>query len=66
MQRACGRSWANLRVAATRCSLLETVVADDLLEGGQRRVDVVELLEIAEAIGFDPTEAIRRLRTVRK
>ena len=31
-------------------------------EGGERRLDVIEFLEVAEAIGFDPTEFIRRLR----
>lgn len=30
-------------------------------EGGERRLDVIEFLEVAEAIGFDPTEFIRRL-----
>lgn len=28
-------------------------------ESGQRRIDVVELLDIAEAIRFDPRDAIR-------
>jgi transcriptional regulator with XRE-family HTH domain len=32
------------------------------LEAGQRRIDVVELLDIAEAIGFDPRDAIKRIR----
>jgi transcriptional regulator with XRE-family HTH domain len=31
------------------------------VEGGQRKVDVVELLAFAEAIGFDPREAVKRL-----
>ena len=31
------------------------------IETGQRRVDVVELLDLAKAIGFDPYEALRRL-----
>jgi ribosome-binding protein aMBF1 (putative translation factor) len=31
------------------------------IETGQRRVDVVELLDLAEAIGFDPHDAVRRL-----
>jgi HTH-type transcriptional regulator/antitoxin HipB len=31
------------------------------VEAGQRRIDVVEFLALAEAIGFDPKEAIRRL-----
>lgn len=32
------------------------------VEGGQRRVDVVEFLDFAEAIGFDPAIAIRIIR----
>ncbi len=31
------------------------------VETGQKIVDVVELMEWAEAIGFDPREAIKRL-----
>jgi len=34
------------------------------VESGQRRIDVVELLDLAEAIGFDPREAIIRLLAV--
>ena len=30
-------------------------------EGGERRLDVVEFMEVAEAIGFDPAEFIGRL-----
>jgi len=35
------------------------------VEGGQRKIDVVELLAFAEAIGFDPREAIKRLSVVK-
>jgi len=31
------------------------------VESGQRRVDVIELLDIAKAIGFDPKAAIAKL-----
>lgn len=31
------------------------------LESGQRRVDVVEFLEFAELLGFDPALAIREI-----
>lgn len=34
------------------------------IETGQRRIDVVELLDVADAIGFDPEEALRRLSRV--
>lgn len=32
------------------------------VESGQRRIDVIEFLDIAEAIGFDPIDAIKKLR----
>ena len=35
------------------------------VEAGQRRIDVVEFLAFAEAIGFDPKEAIKRLLTTK-
>ena len=35
------------------------------VEGGQRKIDVVELLAFAEAIGFDPREAIKHLSSVK-
>ena len=34
------------------------------VESGQRRIDVVEFLEFAEAIGFDPRSAIARVRAI--
>jgi transcriptional regulator with XRE-family HTH domain len=34
------------------------------LESGQRRVDVVEFIECAEALGFDPLKAITRLTKI--
>lgn len=34
------------------------------IEAGQRRIDLVELLDIAEALGFDPTELVRELTKV--
>ena len=36
------------------------------VESGQRRIDVVEFLDFADAIGFDPREAIKCLRAVRR
>ena len=35
------------------------------LEGGQRRIDVVEFLQIAKVVGFDPIEALRHISRVR-
>jgi transcriptional regulator with XRE-family HTH domain len=32
------------------------------LESGERRVDVVEFLELAEALGFDPAKVILTLK----
>jgi transcriptional regulator with XRE-family HTH domain len=32
------------------------------LESGQRRIDVVEFLELADAIGFDPANTISGLK----
>jgi transcriptional regulator with XRE-family HTH domain len=34
------------------------------VESGQRRIDVVEFLDFADAIGFDPRDAIKRLRSI--
>jgi transcriptional regulator with XRE-family HTH domain len=31
------------------------------IETGEKRVTVVELLELGEALGFDPSAAVRRL-----
>jgi ribosome-binding protein aMBF1 (putative translation factor) len=36
------------------------------VESGQRRIDVVEFLDLAEAIGFDPRDAIRQLQSKRR
>ncbi len=35
------------------------------LESGQRRVDVVELIDLAEQLGFDPAAAVRKLSRIR-
>lgn len=36
------------------------------VESGQRRVDVVEFLELAEAIGFNPQTALRKLSKIKR
>ena len=35
------------------------------VETGQRKLDFVELLDFAEAIGFDPREAVKRLQSTK-
>jgi cyanate lyase len=35
------------------------------VEVGQRKIDVVELMAFAEAIGFDPRDAIKRLAGIK-
>ena len=35
------------------------------LESGQRRVDVVEFLSLAEVLKFDPAKALRSIRKAR-
>jgi transcriptional regulator with XRE-family HTH domain len=36
------------------------------VESGQRRIDVIEFLDLAEAIGFDPQRVMKRLRAVHR
>jgi transcriptional regulator with XRE-family HTH domain len=36
------------------------------VESGERRVDVVEFLDFAEAIGFNPRDAIARLTSTKR
>ena len=48
------------RSLAARLNRPQSFVAK--YESGERRIDVVEFLEIAEAVGFDPSELIRELR----
>ena len=55
------RKAANLTQAqvAGRLSKPQSYVAK--YEGGERRLDVIEFLEVAGAIGFEPAEFIREL-----
>lgn len=36
------------------------------LESGERRIDVVEFLELAEVIGFDPLRALAKIKAHRR
>ena len=44
---------------AARLEIHQSYVAD--IERGQRRVDLVELIALAKAIGFDAHEAVERI-----
>lgn len=53
-----------------KAGLTQAIVAERLgrhqsfvatVESGQRRIDVVELLDLAAAIGFDPHVAIKKI-----
>jgi hypothetical protein len=59
--------WKNFHVISPRntptaaCSSSQSFIAR--LESGQRRVDVAESLELAEALGFDPGTVLAAVRT---
>jgi transcriptional regulator with XRE-family HTH domain len=59
-----------LKARRKAAGLTQTVLANRLrkppsyvakYEGGDRRLDVIEYLDVAAAIGFDPCRLIRRL-----
>jgi transcriptional regulator with XRE-family HTH domain len=61
-----------LRQQRKAAGLTQTIVAERLgkppsyvakYEGGDRRLDILELIDIAAAIGFDPCKLIRALRS---
>jgi transcriptional regulator with XRE-family HTH domain len=45
---------------AERLDRYQSFVTD--YERGQKRIDAVELVQIAEAIGFDPIEAVKLIK----
>lgn len=56
-----------------KAGLLQTDIAERLscfqsriarLESGDRRIDVIEYLEIANAIGFDPLELLSEIQKI--
>lgn len=59
------RKAAGLTQAAVAKKLrrYQSIVAN--IESGERRIDVVEFLDIAEAIGFDPGQLIQKLQSSR-
>jgi transcriptional regulator with XRE-family HTH domain len=50
--------------AAARLRRYQSFVAN--LESGERRIDAVELVELAEAIGFKPGDAIKRIVSAKR
>ena len=48
---------------AKRLGRYQSFITD--YERGQKRIDAVELFEIAEAIGFDPMEAFKVIKKTR-
>ena len=59
-----------LRKARERAGLTQTELAERLgkpqsfvakYEGGERRLDVVELLQVAKAVGFKPSRLVAKL-----
>ena len=68
------RLCALLIAARNEAGVSQTVVAERLgkpqsyvakYEGGDRRLDVLEFLDVAAAIGVDPLELLDRLRAIR-
>ena len=49
---------------AKRLGRYQSFITD--YERGQKRIDAVELFEIAEAIGFDPMEAFKVIKKTRR
>jgi transcriptional regulator with XRE-family HTH domain len=45
---------------AKKLRRFQSIVAN--IESGQRRIDVVEFLDLAEAIGFDPARLIEKIK----
>lgn len=58
-RREAGMSQSDLAEALGR---YQSVVA--AIESGGRRIDVVEFLELAETIGFDPYDVIREVSAI--
>lgn len=59
LKRKRGAASLSQHQVAKRLNRYQSFVAT--FEGGQKRIDAVELIEIAEAIGFDPKEAIKAM-----
>ena len=60
------RKEASLRQVNLAERLKRTQDYISYVETGQKLVEVVELMEWAEAVGFDPKDAIKALAKIRK
>jgi transcriptional regulator with XRE-family HTH domain len=60
-RKAAGTTQAEL---AHRIGRYQSFIAD--VERGQRRVDVVEFLDLADALSFDPAKVIKAIRRAPK
>ena len=60
-RKECGLSQAEL---AKKIGRYQSFIAD--LERGERRLDVVEFLDFAEALGFVAASAIKRISAARR
>ena len=49
---------------AKRVGRYQSFIAD--LERGERRLDLVEFIDFAEALGFDPGSAIKKIAAVKR
>jgi len=60
------RKRAGLRQADLAKLLNKPQTSVSYIEGGQRRIDVVEFLDLAAAIGFDPHQVLRKLLRIKE
>jgi transcriptional regulator with XRE-family HTH domain len=37
-----------------------------MMENGQRKIEVIEFMSIADALGFDPCDLLKTLRTIKE
>lgn len=59
------RRAAGLRQADVAKKLGETQQWVALIEAGQRRIGVIEFIALAQAIGFDPAKALKKIAKIK-
>ena len=60
------RKRAGLRQADLAKLLKKPQTSVSYIEGGQRRIDVIEFLDLADAIGFDPHQVLYKLLRIKE